>query len=192
MYARDAFARDRDNWKGVILLNVIRCMTRVVDCVLQAAEAADEEDSADELPSDAPPSVSSLVTDSHRHICIRLRSSLDLAERGLKARISPHTMGANLPRSRPSTASDLVDREVEAEVSIPAHSFALPTESNTFKSSRRLSLLPTDQVVDFSDPNDPTNLTLMCRQDMIDLWSDPAIKTILARRKVRWLEWPGL
>jgi hypothetical protein len=195
MYAREAFARDRENWKGVILLNLIRCMSRVVDAVIQAAEAADDEDSANELLPDAPPPVSSLVTDSHRSICLRLRTSLDLAERGLKARISPHSMGANLPRSRPATASELVDREAEAEVSVPAHSYALfgprLTDSHTVK-SRRLSILPSNQLVDFSDPDDPANLTLMCRQDMIDLWSDPAIKTILVRWKVRWQEWPGL
>jgi len=196
MYARDAFARDRENWKGVILLNLIRCMSRVVDSVIQAAEAADDEDSADDFSPDAPPSVSSLVTDSHRRICLRLRASLGLAERGLKDRISPHSTGANYPLSRPATAEELVDREVEAEeVSVPAHSYTLGprlTDSHTVKSSRRLSVLPQTQPVDSSDPDDPTNLTLMCRQDMIDLWSDPVIKTILARRKVRWQEWPGL
>jgi guanine nucleotide-binding protein subunit alpha len=196
MYARDAFARDRENWKGVILLNLIRCMSRVVDSVIQAAESADDEDSADDFSPDAPPPISSLVTDSHRRICLRLQTSLGLAERELKARISPHSTGANYPLSGPATAEELVDREAEAEeVSVPAHSYALGprlTESHTVKSSRRLSVLPQTEPVDSSDPNDPANLTLMCRQDMIDLWSDPVIKTILARRKVRWQDWPGL
>lgn len=195
MYAREAFVRDRENWKSVILLNVVRCMQRVVECV-QTAENADEEDSADELPPDAPPPLSSLFNDSHRRICLRLRASLDLAERGLKARISPHTTtGAYLPRSRPSTSEGLVDREAEAELTVHAQSYAISPrfeDPRVGKPSRRLSVLPPDTPVDLSDPKDPTHLTWMCRQDMIELWNDPAVKEILAIRRVRWQEWPGL
>lgn len=194
MYAREAFERDRDNWKSVILLNVVRCMQRVVDCLVQA-DAADEDDSTEEFPPDAPPPLSSLITDTHRHVCLRLRASLDLAERGLKARLSPHTSGANLPRSRPATAEQLVDKEAEAELTVQAHSYAfLPhfPDVGTNKPSRRLSTLPPPAPVDPSDPNDPNHLIMSCRQDMMDLWTDPVVKEILARRKIRWQEWPGL
>ncbi|PVF97034.1 G-alpha-domain-containing protein [Serendipita vermifera] len=197
MYAREAFIRDRQNWKGVILLNVVRCMQRVVASLVQA-DAAEDDDSADELPHNAPPPISVLLTDTHRRICSRLRASLDLAERGLKSRLSPSTAGVNRPRSRPTTAEQLVDEEAEAELAVQAHSFTfqpptvpegpLPKQS----SSRRLSLLPQDTPTDFTDPNDPTSLIVLCRQDMIDLWQDPAVKEVLARRKVRWHEWPGL
>lgn len=196
MYAREAFIRDRQNWKGVILLNVVRCMQRVVASLVQA-DAAEDDDSADELPHNAPPPISVLLTDTHRRICSRLRASLDLAERGLKSRLSPSTAGVNRPRSRPTTAEQLVDEEAEAELAVQAHSFTfqpptvpegpLPKQS----SSRRLSLLPQDTPTDFTDPNDPTSLIVLCRQDMIDLWQDPAVKEVLARRKVRWHEWPG-
>ncbi|KAG8761094.1 hypothetical protein FRC14_007875 [Serendipita sp. 396] len=194
MYAREKFAEDRANWKGVVLLNVVRCMQRVVDALIQA-DAAESEDSADELPPDAPPPLSSILTDSHRRRCTRLRATLDLAERGLKARLSPtYAATANLPRSRPSTAEGLVDEEAEAELAVPANSWTLgPQDDTTFKpsSSRRLSALPQHFSIDNSDPNDPRRLIGSCRQDMINLWNDPAVKEILIRRKVKWLEWPG-
>lgn len=189
MYAREAFARDRENWKGVILLNVVRCMQRVVDALFQA-DAADEDDSADEFSPDAPPPISSLLHDSHRRICLRLRASLDVAERGLKARLSPNF--ANLPRSRPATAEQhLVDTEAETELAVQAHSWNLGTKEAVNVKQRRLSVLPQEIPIDPSDPNDPTHLIRMCRDDMIDLWNDLAVQEVLARRRVRWQEWPG-
>ncbi|KAG8835667.1 hypothetical protein FRC17_001856 [Serendipita sp. 399] len=193
MYARDKFAEDRANWKGVVLLNVVRSMQRVVDALIQA-DAADSDNSADELPPDAPAPLSSILTDSHRRRCTRLRAALDLAERGLKARLSPtYAATANLPRSRPSTAEQLVDEEAEAELAVPANSYTLGHKDDVvLKSfSRRLSVLPQHFPTDPGDLNDPRHLISSCRYDMITLWNDPAVKEILIRRKVRWLEWPG-
>jgi guanine nucleotide-binding protein subunit alpha len=193
MYARDAFASDRANWKGVILLNVIRCMQRVVDALVQA-DTAEEDDSAEELSPDAPPSISSLLTDSHRRKCLRLRASLDLAEQGLKARLNPsHPIFS--ARSRPVTAEHLVDGEAEHELAVQAHTAAFDRsdpDTGKGKSSRRLSVLPPDLPTDYTDLNDPANLLHMCKQDMIDVWFDPTVQSVLLRRKVRWQEWPGL
>jgi guanine nucleotide-binding protein alpha-1 subunit len=172
-------------------------MQRVVASLVQA-DAAEDDDSADELPHNAPPPISALLTDHHRRLCSRLRASLDLAERALKTRISPASGGMNRPRSRPTTAEQLVDEEAEAELAVQAHSFTFsppslpPDATPPRQSSRRLSLLPQDTPADSTDPNDPSNLITMCRQDMIELWQDDAIKEVLARRKVRWHEWPGL
>lgn len=193
MYARDAFVRDRDNWRGVILLNVVRCMQRVVEALIQA----DEHDSGDEqADEDAPPPLSSILTDSHRRKCMRLRASLDLSEKALKARISP-SLTSHLPRSRPSTAEQpLVDPEAETELAVQAHTWntlRLESGPKAPSSSRRLSALPNveDLQAASANPKDPLNLTATCRQDMLDLWFDPVVKEILAKRKVRWQEWPG-
>lgn len=191
MYAREAFVRDRDSWRGVILLNVVRCMQRVVEALIQV----DDHDSADEqVDEDAPPPLSSLLTDSHRRKCMRLRASLDLSEKALKSRIAP-SLSSHLPRSRPSTAEQLVDPDAETELAVQAHTWnTLRLDNGQRSSSRRLSALPDadDLRVAATNPKDPLNLTVTCRQDMLDLWFDPVVKEILAKRKVRWQEWPGL
>jgi hypothetical protein len=48
------------------------------------------------------------------------------------------------------------------------------------------------QVIDSDDPNDPSVVLHACAEDMIRLWNDPAIKTLLATRKLRLEEVAGL
>jgi guanine nucleotide-binding protein subunit alpha len=195
MYAREAFAQDRENWRGVILLNVVRCMQRVVEALILVDEHESADD--DQADSDAPPPLSSFLTDSHRRKCIRLRASLDLSENALKTRISP-SLSSHVPRSRPATAEELVDPEAETELAVQAHTW------NTMKpdigggttqkvAARRLSALPSEGFDPTSaSSRDLITLSVTCRQDMIDLWHDPVVRDILAKRKVRWQDWPGL
>jgi guanine nucleotide-binding protein alpha-1 subunit len=201
MYAREAFAQDRESWRGVILLNVVRCMQRVVETLILVDEHESAED--DQADSDSPPPLSSLITDSHRRKCMRLRASLDISEKAFKARISP-SLSSHVPRSRPVTAEHLVDPDVETELTVQAHTWNTmkldtggASTSQKMVAARRLSALPAqeDSVVAAAaddDPTDSQNLTTTCRQDMIDLWNDPVVREILAKRKVRWQDWPGL
>jgi len=197
MYAREAFARDRENWKGVILLNVVRCMQRVVEVLILVDEQESAED--DQADPDAPPPLSSLLTDSHRRKCTRLRASLDLSEKALKNRISP-SLSSHTPRSRPATMEQLVDPDAETELAVQAHTWNTHRLDSGVASSsqkpagRRLSALPAqdDWTAAATDPNHPLNIATTCRQDMIDLWNDPVVKEILSKRKVRWQDWPGL
>ena len=174
-------------------------MQRVVETLIlvDEQESADDDDQPD---SDTSPPLSSLITDSHRRKCMRLRASLDISEKALKARIAP-SLSSHVPKSRPATAEHLVDPDVETELTVQAHTWNtmkldLGGASTSQKmATRRLSALPAQEdsvAAAAADPTDSQNLTTTCRQDMIDLWNDSVVREILAKRKVRWQDWPGL
>jgi len=46
--------------------------------------------------------------------------------------------------------------------------------------------------IDWNDPNDPGVVLNACAEDMMRLWDDPVVKRLLAVRKLRLEEMPGL
>lgn len=46
--------------------------------------------------------------------------------------------------------------------------------------------------IDFDNPGDPAVILHNCRDDMIQLWNDPSIKSLLHSQKLRLEDMPGL
>ena len=207
LYAKDTFLKERASWRGVILLNVVRSISRVVGAIAQAEADNEGPDSGDERTSSLRPPLSSLVTDELVRLCTRLRTPLGDVERILRSRISSqpghHSRAfqqprSSLPRPRPSSAPP-TDQEAETEVFVQSRAgwHGPLREAPTYGPEMAQQQHPygtfvRDGGIDASNPSDPVHIVRMCREDMIALWTDPSVQEILRRKKMRWHEWPGL
>jgi hypothetical protein len=150
--------------------------------------------------------LSSLVTDEHVRLCIRLQTPLADAERILRSRIASHPghnhafqhPPSSLPRPRPTSAPP-IDLEAETEVFVQSRAgwHGPLREAPTYGLEMAKVLHPYgtfihDGGIDASNPDDPVHIVRMCREDMVELWNDPSVQEILRRKKMRWHEWPGL
>ena len=198
--------KERASWRGVILLNVVRSIGRVIDAIAHAEADNEAPDSGDERNPTLRPPLSSLVTDEHIRLCTRLRTPLSDAERILRSRISSHPgrnsaiqqPSSSLPRPRLSSAPP-TDQEAETEVFVQSRAgwHGPLREAPTYgvgmaQLQHPYGTFVRDGGIDASNPDDPVHIVRMCKEDMSELWNDPSVQEILRRKKMRWHEWPGL
>jgi hypothetical protein len=122
-------------------------------------------------------------------LCLRTFQSAPLVhvEESLIRKLD--VLGTNQESPRLKSLTNLPSRPRKQEICV--HSSAWKGAMNRLlQTTRRESF--DSQVIDSDDPNDPSVVLHACAEDMIRLWNDPAIKTLLATRKLRLEEVAGL
>ncbi|KAJ6588467.1 heterotrimeric G protein alpha subunit [Mycena capillaripes] len=179
-YAHDAWEQERTGWRAVVQLNVIRSIILILE-IMEAEMSGNVPLDEDEPPRRFSDSAADAFTDKHRMLLIRLAPL-----RGLEAELK-RRLGAGAEPIHPSApmAATPFDDPAPIPVSKRAPEFFVrswtdaidPTNSNP--SSSRADL-------------DSSTITLMtCKDDMLALWSDPAVQLALDRRKVRLADTAG-
>ncbi|KAG5337817.1 hypothetical protein C0989_008682 [Termitomyces sp. Mn162] len=176
-YARDDWEKERDGWRAVVQLNIVRSIITILGVVepgLNGAPPADLDDSPAE--SDAEVETPEFG-EEHRLLSIRL-APLRKVEAELKQRL-----GAVLDPVQ--TGSPMVSTPFEA----------VPDDSNSRRAMTELTVRSWKDVV---DPNgrplstEETSAALDslsdviagCKDDMQALWNDKNVRIALKRRKL--------
>lgn len=210
-YARDAWNAERASWRSVIQLNLIRSILTIVD-TLQAemdsefpqSDSPNVHHSRHSLPPDnsSTPVASSptnglppLLNGKHQLLQLRLgplrRIEGDLKRRlgaqaeeeedGDAAYLGPLGPGLKSQASYSSKKEFGVCRLTEALAQ------GLVSPKTVRGSDHGSVMVPGDNVVD-----EVTEVIAGCKDDMIALWSDRAVKTVLKNWNVRLEDSAGL
>lgn len=219
-YARDAWNAERASWRSVIQLNLVRSIITIVETL--QAEMAGDRPSSDSLPQSArhspaisPKSSSSFSTPSSPGNIIPQQSTSDSASsllngkhQLLQLRLGPlRRVEADLRRRFGEQAYE--DEEVPSIPLGPLKLDADPQEvykkefgvgrlMEALNKSQRSQEIPrggdpghnrinTDNIVD-----EVTEVIASCKDDMVALWSDPAVRTVLKNWNVRLEDSAGL
>ena len=216
-YARDAWNAERASWRSVIQLNLVRSIMTIVE-TLQAEMAGDRPNS-DNLPQSArhspaisPKSSSSFTTPSHtpqqstsnnvssllngKHQLLQLRlGPLRRVEADLKKRFGEQAYEVEEVQSIPlgPLSLDVDPKELyKKEFGVGRLMEALTKSLRSQESPRggdpgHNRMFTTDNVVD-----EVTEVIASCKDDMVALWSDPAVRTVLKNWNVRLEDSAGL
>lgn len=179
-YARDTWEKERDGWRAVVQLNIVRSIMSIIKVVESALNGDVETDDIMEGEDDETTLVPSddeaeKFTDGHRLLVMRL-APLRAVEAELK-----HRLGAGTESVRPAWL-------------LPATPF--DGEYPTLKRNLpEFAVRSWKDVIDlqdeYRDPDsgkkeyDSATLTMAsCRDDMRALWDDKDVREALRRRKV--------
>ncbi|KZS97307.1 G-alpha-domain-containing protein [Sistotremastrum niveocremeum HHB9708] len=210
LYTPTAFRQERALWRSVIQLN----LTRSVRIILDALEAQlaqntnyyvqshsnaysynqpgpssfhesrtmnimnDDNDNANESASFHP---ATIPFSDHLLLVMRRLLPLRHLEALLMAKLAPpeEDEATRLTFPPPVTHPN-PHRPSSAEATLPSASTA-NNNNNNQKAPER----------DAFNSHDPTQIIHSCREDILDLWHEPAVREVLRRRKVRLEESPG-
>jgi len=184
-YARDAWNAERASWRSVIQLNLVRSILTIVE-TLQAEMAGDCPDEPDSSPlpngrpySPASPSaftnaddiiplygLSSLLSDKHQLLKLRL-GPLRRVEQDLKRRF-----GAQADEDEDSQSIPLGSLGLDFEPQVRYKEFGVSRLTEALTKS--LVSRATGPIID-----EATEVIASCKDDMVALWSDPAVRTVL-------------
>lgn len=219
-YARDAWDAERASWRSVIQLNLVRSIITIVDTI--QAEMAGDRPSSDSLPQSARHSptispkssssfmiatptgsiiphqskrnsVSSLLTGKHQLLQLRL-GPLRRVEADLKRRFGEQAYEDEEVPSIPlgplkldADPQELYKKEFGVGRLLDALKESLRSQENPRGGDPSNSRITTDNVVD-----EVTEVIASCKDDMVALWSDPAVRTVLKNWNVRLEDSAGL
>ena len=200
-YARDAWNAERASWRSVIQLNLVRSIMTIVDTL--QAEMAGDRPSSGSLPQSArhspaispkssssftptgkiipqqstSVSVSSLLNDKHQLLQLRL-GPLRRVESDLKRRFGEQAYEDEDVQSIPlgPLMFDVDPQELyRKEFGVGRLMEALKKSLYSQRGDPGLDrITTTDNVVD-----EVTEVIASCKDDMVALWSDPAVRTVL-------------
>jgi hypothetical protein len=185
-YAQPAWEKERDGWRSVVQLNIVRSITTIIGVVeaeMNGDITADSEEDDDETQAgDGGEMVK--FTDKHQMLMIRL-APLRAVEAELK-----HRLGAGTDPVQPSlpmTATPFDD---------PADNLGPRRTAPEFSvRSWKEVLDPEDRLPPQSTGGDLDAVTLTiaaCKDDMKALWDDKIVRLALKRRKLRLPDSAGL
>lgn len=184
-YSQTAWEKERDGWRSVVQLNVVRSITTilgVVDAEMNG-EVLDSED--DEEAPAGEPHETVKFSDKHQMLMIRL-APLRAVEAELKRRLGAGT--EPIQPSLPMTATPFDD---------PADNLGLRRTAPEFSvRSWKEVLDPVDRFPQIhstgGDLDSPTLTIAGCKDDMKALWDDKMVRLALKRRKLRLPDSAGL
>ena len=217
-YARDAWNAERASWRSVIQLNLVRSIITIVETL--QAEMAGDRPSSDSLPQSprrspaiSPKSsstfatspsgsiipqqptsdnVSSLLNGKHQLLQLRL-GPLRRVEADLKRRFGEQAYEAEEESSIPLgplkldvDSQELYKKEFGVGRLMEALKRSLPSQENP-RGDAGHNRITTDNVVD-----EVTEVIASCKDDMVALWSDLAVRTVLKKWNVRLEDSAGL
>ncbi|KAF9486211.1 G-protein alpha subunit [Pholiota conissans] len=169
MYDQKSFHAERASWRAVIQLNVVQSIRTILD----AMDRAQKSDHSDPPSSQNLKKSPAYLTNDLLEIKKRLTPLLEV-ERGLIRRITgggselmPQSK-SNAPFSKPGL------KEIAINSTIPwKNAFSRLTRTDHFDSS---------DGIDWEDREDPWPILNACMQDMVYLWTCPAIKQLLVKQ----------
>ena len=219
-YARDAWNAERASWRSVIQLNLVRSIITIVD-TLQAEMAGDSPNSDNfpqsprRSPGISPKSsssftavtptgniipqqstsnnASSLLNGKHQLLQLRL-GPLRRVEADLKRRFGEQAYEDEQVPSIPLgplkldvDPQELYKREFGVGRLMEALKKSLRSQEISRAGDPSHNKIATDNAVD-----EVTEVIASCKDDMVALWSDPAVRTVLKNWNVRLEDTAGL
>jgi guanine nucleotide-binding protein subunit alpha len=212
-YARDAWNAERASWRSVIQLNLVRSIITIVETL--QAEMAGDRPSSNSLPQSArhsraiSPKSSSFITATPTGNIIPQQSTSDSVLNGkhqlLQLRLGPlRRVEADLKKRFGEQAYE--DEEVP---SIPLGPLNLDVDPKELymkefgvgrlmealkKSARSQEKIPRggDRITTDNTVDEVTEVIASCKDDMVALWSDEAVRTVLKNWNVRLEDSAGL
>ncbi|KAL4251985.1 P-loop containing nucleoside triphosphate hydrolase [Abortiporus biennis] len=179
IYAPNAFREERILWRSVIQLNLVRSIRIILDTVqdIRRHELVSEDDFPDEYSDmrvGPPPHL--------EDICMRLLS-IRHVESLLIAKLVP-------PNEDEATHLGIHDRDDHYTHDYRHNEvFVRPTTTwKTMKRSGRPSSLGTTGQ---ETPDESQSIIHECRHDIMALWNDHTVRSVLKKRKIRLEESPG-
>jgi len=186
MFARDTWNAERASWRSVIQLNLVRSITTIVETLQAELDGAQPES---DKPS--PSGSSSLLNGKHQLLKIRL-GPLRRVETDLKRKLGAQ---ADEEEEEDAASPSSSGREAESQ-----RLYERKTEFGVCRWTDALSRGLDSQKVDHGHSNTATNdvvdemteVIASCKDDMVALWSDQAVRTVLKNWNVRLEDSAGL
>ncbi|KAF9467708.1 heterotrimeric G protein alpha subunit [Collybia nuda] len=178
-YAQAAWEKERDGWRSVVQLNIVRSIITilgVVDAEMngEVLESEDEEEGG--MTGDAHETVK--FSDKHQMLMIRL-APLRGVEAELKRRLGAGT--EPIQPSLPMTATPFDDPADNLGLRRTAPEFSVRSWKEVLDPGDRLP-----QLQNAGGDSDSVTLTIAgCKDDMKILWDDKMVRLALKRRKLR-------
>ncbi|KAG5653739.1 hypothetical protein H0H81_010996 [Sphagnurus paluster] len=184
--ALKAFKKERAAWKAVIQLNVVRSIHLILDALTRAQ--AEARNSSSSSSRNAPPQISQELLKLQRRLAPLLQ-----VEQALIRRLAPVGAGeAEKTLSNPNSSyADRSKNMVKEIVINSGYGSGWRSALTRFLGGDGQESRDTEPPVDWNDPNDPGVVLSACRQDMVTLWADPAVRAVLYRQKLRLEDMAG-
>ena len=191
-YARKAWQDERDSWRSVVQLNLLRSINRILDLVQREMSGipytADYEDDEDDYDYSSIHQQRMQLGEEHKLLKLRL-APLRHVQKDLERRLGS---GAEEPSSVPSgfhtTAAPFGD------LSVSRHQEFFVRSSTGWKSAlaslrSRNSTGSRDDVdgraLRERESEEATTVIAGCKEDMKALWTNPTVQQLLALRRTR-------
>ncbi|OBZ73276.1 Guanine nucleotide-binding protein alpha-4 subunit [Grifola frondosa] len=190
------FRNERNAWKTIIQLNLIRSIKRLLEVLqeewessVQSAPSASSIAKGKGVAGRAPPAgvrfSTSPLTDSHRRMRMRLSALLPIEEQLTK-------------RLLPEANEKLHDVCVRAGSGWKGVLAAINANSPP-SSGKNGAITPPSAMKGGSRPgtsdgrhsDDPTTVLAACKDDIVALWEDPVVRAVLKKHNVRLQDMPG-
>ncbi|KAL5495940.1 hypothetical protein ACEPAI_1404 [Sanghuangporus weigelae] len=182
-YARKAWQEERDSWRAVIQLNLLRSVNTILDILqremtgsgyISSPTSSDSEDEDEQHDS-----THLQFTEMHKLLKLRL-APLRRVQKDLECRLGS---GAEEPTDAPpGTITEAAPQEFYVRSSTGWKSTLEKLKSRNSTGSRDDSHTREWREREAEETN---AIIAGCRDDMRSLWLDPTIRQMLARRKLR-------
>lgn len=180
-FAKEEWEQERDGWRSVVQLNVVRSITTIVR-VVQAeingdAPADDSDDQESVITVESNQSETLKFTEKHQLLMIRL-APLVSVEAELKRRLGA---GAEPPQLTSMVATPFDTPQENPGRRRPAE-FSVRSWKDVIEQEQRSTLLSDGSTA--CDTDSTTTVMAGCKDDMKALWQDKAVQQALKRRKL--------
>jgi len=159
------FRKERVSWRAIIQLNIIQAFRLIINAMTRA-QWPQRHDGDEQTAKDLP-----TLTTEHLKIKQRLSPLLEI-EKTLIRRLCP--------------VASFPSQEVAVNSTSPWKDYFqkfMKTDGDSITS---------EEMIDWDDPEDPGTVLNACSEDMIHLWTDPVIQTLLIKLKIKMREQTGL
>ncbi|TEB25478.1 heterotrimeric G protein alpha subunit [Coprinellus micaceus] len=180
-FAKEEWEQERDGWRSVVQLNVVRSITTIVR-VVQAeingdTHADDSDDQESVITVESNQSETLKFTEKHQLLMIRL-APLVSVEAELKRRLGA---GAEPPQLTSMVATPFDTPHENPGRRRPAE-FSVRSWKDVIEQEQRSTLLSDGSTA--CDTDSTTTVMAGCKDDMKALWQDKAVQQALKRRKL--------
>ena len=168
-----AFRKERASWRAIIQLNVVQSFHLIMEAMTQT-QWPRKHDGDEHIHKDLP-----TLTTEHLKIKQRLSPLLEI-EKTLIRQLCP----ISSLRRAPGHSHSLKEVAVNSASSWKdCFQKFMKTDGDSISS---------EEMINWDDPEDPGTVLHACSEDMIRLWTDPVIQTLLNKLKLRMREQAGL
>ena len=168
-----AFRKERASWRAIIQLNVVQSFHLIMEAMTQT-QWPRKHDGDEHIHKDLP-----TLTTEHLKIKQRLSPLLEI-EKTLIRQLCP----ISSLRRAPGHSHSLKEVAVNSASSWKdCFQKFMNTDGDSISS---------EEMINWDDPEDPGTVLHACSEDMIRLWTDPVIQTLLSKLKLRMREQAGL
>jgi len=191
MYAPNAFNAERVAWRGVIYLNLVRSIRRIIEALSVDYDPPEPpETPVPESPTASFASATTSLDRPHSVLSVRTRERLPQFEE-VKERLQPLLeLESKLIRMLSSGGDDDGSEQTKTTKEVYVRSNVSWKKALTkLRAGGKGGNEREVQMRD--DPDDPAVVMSKSKLDMITLWRDPFVREVLEKRKMRLEESSG-